>query len=74
MKRWEAQRSLWAAQPFFAFCIKLGKRDKERDFFPSNTGGPIVRRTTSFYNKDFSFPIGERAVKFPNVMRWMAER
>ena len=45
-----------------------------KGIFPSKTGGPIVRRTTSFCNKDFSLPVGERYVKFPNVNKWMAER
>ena len=38
-----------------------------KGLFPSKTGGPIVRRTTSFCNKDFSFLVGERYVKFPNA-------
>ena len=58
----------------FLFLYKTRKERQREGLFPSNTGGPIVRRTTSFCNKDFSLPIGERAVKFPNVMRWMAER
>ena len=45
-----------------------------KGIFPSKTGGPIVRGTTSFCNKDFSLPVGERYVKFPNANKWMAER
>ena len=35
-----------------------------KGLFPSYSGGHIVRRTISFCNKDFSLPVGERAVKF----------
>ena len=37
-KGWEAQRSLWAAQPIFAFYIKIGNVEKNGAFFPSKTG------------------------------------
>ena len=70
MKRWGAQRSLWATQAFFAFCIKLGKRDKERDFFLGHTGGPIVKKNYFIFAiKNCSLPVGESAVGFS---KWCA--
>ena len=74
MKGWESQSLLWAAQPFNSFWYKCNRLRRERGFFPSKTGGNIVRRTISFAIKNYSLPVGERDVKFPNVMQWMAER
>ena len=66
MKRWGAQRSLWATQAIFAFCIKLGKRDKEKGFFfLGHTGGPIVKKNYFLFAiKNGSLPVGESAVGF----------
>ena len=72
-KGWEAQRSLWAAQPISSFCIKVGNIEKGMDFFPIRLEDILEEELLPFAIKDFSFPVGERAVKFPNVVPWMAE-
>ena len=54
----------------FAFCINLGKRDKERDFFLGHTGGPIVKKNYFLFAiKNCSFPVEESAVGFS---KWCA--
>ena len=53
-----------ATQRFWGLCIKIGKLEKEGDFFPGKTCELLfVRGTTSFYNKKLQIlPVGEGAV------------
>ena len=79
MKLWEDKRVGKPKGHFgqpnqFLLLYKIRKCREEKGFFPSKTGGDIVRRTISFCNKDFSLHVGERYVKFPNANKWMAER
>ena len=52
------------AQGFCYFCIKRGKLERIRGFFPGKTCELLfVRGTTSFYNKKLQFlPVGEGAM------------
>ena len=59
---WGAQRSDgWEIPRVLLFCIKRGKLERTRGFFPRKTCEPLfVRGTTSFYNKKLQIlPVGE---------------
>ena len=53
-----------ATQSFCCFCIKIGKWEGMKGFFPGKTcESLVVRGTTLFYNNKLQiFPVGEGAV------------
>ena len=79
MKRWEDKRVGKPKGHFgqpnqFLLLYKNRKRREERGFFPVRLEDILKEELLPFAIKDFSFPVGERVVKFPNVVPWVAGR
>ena len=69
----EAQKSFGGSLKVLLFCISIGELDAERDFaFPCKLMRVIVRRTTSFCNKELQFFLLEKVWwTVSNALLWI---
>ena len=70
----EARRSFVGSRKVFSFCISIGKLDRDKGIFPSETCEKlVVRGTISFCNNKITIlPVGENAVG--NIQMWWNEQ
>ena len=72
VKGWGSPKGWGATQESFCFCISRGEVDVREEFSILSFCKVIVRRNTSFYNKEVIFSAGEGAVKFQmHVVDWL---
>ena len=60
--------------PVSPFCINVENLEGKRTFSQLDGKAILQEELFLFAIKNYGFPVGERWVKFPNVMQWMVER
>ena len=63
LNTWGSSKVTERYPKIFACSISIGELDRIEDFFLWDLWEPVVRRTISFCNKNYNFPVGESLVE-----------